>query len=106
MATSVVGVTQDPVQVDSKHYSVEFENDKVRVLRIRYGPNEKSHMHGHPASVSVFLNDIHGQFAYPDGKVEEISVKAGQVMYMDATVHEPQNLGNAPFEVIAVELKY
>lgn len=27
----------DPVIVDSEHYTVEFENDKVRVLRIKYG---------------------------------------------------------------------
>jgi hypothetical protein len=26
--------------VDSKHYSVEFENEKVRILRIKYGPHE------------------------------------------------------------------
>jgi hypothetical protein len=29
---------QDPIKVDSKHYTVELENEKVRVLRIRYGP--------------------------------------------------------------------
>ena len=47
----------DPVTVDPKHYSVEFENDKVRVLRIKYGPGEKSVMHAHPALVAVFLTD-------------------------------------------------
>jgi hypothetical protein len=26
---------------------VEFENDQVRVLRITYGPHEKSVMHAH-----------------------------------------------------------
>src|SRR5437588_5303128 len=30
----------DPVRVDPKHYKVEFENDQVRVLRARYGPDE------------------------------------------------------------------
>jgi hypothetical protein len=39
-------MAQDPVKVDAKHYTVEVENDKVRVLRIRYGPREKSVMHG------------------------------------------------------------
>jgi hypothetical protein len=39
----------DPVRVDPKHYKVEFENEKVRVLRIKYGSHEKSVMHGHPA---------------------------------------------------------
>ena len=27
----------DPVVVDPDHYAVEFENDQVRVLRIKYG---------------------------------------------------------------------
>ena len=30
-------VQVDPVRVDPKHYSVELENDQVRVLRIKYG---------------------------------------------------------------------
>ena len=34
-------MAQDPVHVDLRHYTVEFENDQVRVLRIRYGPHEK-----------------------------------------------------------------
>ena len=33
---------QDAAKVDPKHYKVEFENDEVRVLRITYGPGEKS----------------------------------------------------------------
>ena len=45
---------QDPVKVDPKHYKVEAENKQVRVLRISYGPHEKSVMHGHPATVAVF----------------------------------------------------
>ena len=34
----------DPVNLDPKHYSVEFENDRVLVLRVKYGPKEKSVM--------------------------------------------------------------
>ncbi|TMA64990.1 MAG: hypothetical protein E6J68_09630 [Deltaproteobacteria bacterium] len=37
-----VVLAQDPVQVDPKHYRVEFENAQVRVLHIQYGPHEKS----------------------------------------------------------------
>jgi len=58
-------MAQDPVQVDPKHYTVEFENDQVRVLRIHYGPHEKSVMHGHPASVAVFLADTLGNLRFP-----------------------------------------
>ncbi|HTW45245.1 MAG TPA: hypothetical protein VMD58_06835 [Acidobacteriaceae bacterium] len=98
-------VARDPVAVDAKHYKVEFENDKVRVLRIKYGPHEKSPMHSHPPLVAVFLTPHHSRHVFSDGEVKEIRGKAGEVMYMDRTEHEPENAGDAPFELIGIELK-
>ena len=95
----------DPVKVDPRHYKVEFENDRVRVLRIKYGPGEKSVMHSHPESIAVFLTDSHGKFTYPDGRTEDINANAGTVLHMDAVNHLPESLSKTPFEVIAVELK-
>jgi len=63
-------IAQDAVKVDPNHYKVEFENDQVRVLRISYGPHEKSVMHEHPDSVAVFLTDQYVKFTSPDGKSE------------------------------------
>src|SRR2546422_1391510 len=64
----------DAVKVDPKHYKVELENDRVRVVRITYGPREKSVMHGHRAGIGVFqpcrdrkstrLNSSHGYISY------------------------------------------
>ena len=71
-------IAQDPVKVDAKHYKVEFENDQVRVLRIKYGPGEKSVMHDHPDSTAVFLTEHHVKFSYPDGKTEQVDAKAGE----------------------------
>ena len=68
-------VSEYPVQVGPKHYTVEFENERVRVLRITHGPREKSVMHGHPAIVSVALTDAHLRFSYPDGRTEEIETE-------------------------------
>jgi quercetin dioxygenase-like cupin family protein len=95
----------DAVKADPKHYKVEFENEKVRVLRISYGPNEKSEMHTHPPSVAIFLTDQQSRHTSPDGKTEELSGKAGDVRYMDAWEHNPENLSDKPFELIVVELK-
>ncbi len=96
---------QDPVKVDKKHYKVEFENDQVRVLRIQYGPGEKSVMHEHPDSVAVFLTDQKSKFTYPDGKSEEVTAKAGDVKWNPAFKHDPESLSDKPFELILVELK-
>ncbi len=98
-------LAQDPVKVDPKHYKVEVENAQVRVLRIHYGPHEKSVMHGHPAGVAVFLTDSHGKFTFPDGKSEVQDSKAGQARWTPGEIHLPENLSDKPEELILVELK-
>jgi quercetin dioxygenase-like cupin family protein len=98
-------VAADPIKVDSGHYKVEMENDRVRVLRITYGPHEKSVMHGHPATVAVFLADAKFRFTFPGGKKEDGAVKTGDVMYFDPVEHLPENLGDKSLHVIAIELK-
>jgi quercetin dioxygenase-like cupin family protein len=98
-------VSEDPVEVDPRHYKVEFENDRVRVLRIKYGPGEKSVMHSHPESIAVFLTDANARFTYPDGRTEDIDANAGTVQHMEAFPHLPESLSSRPFEVIAIELK-
>ena len=98
-------MAQDPVKVDPKHYKVEFENDQVRVLRITYGPHEKSVMHDHPAGQVVYLTDAHIKFGLPGGKTEEQRGKAGQTAWALAGKHSPENLSDKPFEAILVELK-
>jgi quercetin dioxygenase-like cupin family protein len=95
----------DAVKLDPKHYTVEFENEQVRVLRIRYGPGETSVMHEHPEAVAVFLTDGRNSFSYPDGSTEEVSFKAGDVQSFPAVRHNPRNLGDERFELVLVELK-
>ena len=98
------GAKADPVKVDPKHYKVEFENESVRVLRISYGPGEKSVMHYHPASTVIYLTDGTTRMTTPDGKSTEASGKAGQTLWTPAGNHLPHNVGKA-FEAILVEMK-
>ena len=104
-AAAVPAKAQDAVKVDSKHYKVEFENDQVRVLRITYGPHEKSVMHGHPDAVAVFLTDAQTKFTLPDGKTQDAPAKGGTTMWTPAGKHLPENTGAKPFELILVEMK-
>lgn len=96
---------QDPVKVDAKHYSVLFENDQVRVLKIHYGAHEKSVMHVHPNSVVISLTDMHVKFNLADGTSQESNMKAGDTLWTPATKHLPENTGDAAMEGILVELK-
>src|SRR6185369_2343221 len=74
LAFAIPALAQDPVKVDAKHYKLELENSQVRILRVKYGPREKSVMHSHPIGVVVYLTDAHVRFHLPGGKSE---VKTG-----------------------------
>jgi quercetin dioxygenase-like cupin family protein len=102
---SPMASAQDAVKTDPKHYSVVSENDEVRIVKVHYGPHEKSVMHSHPNSVAVFLTDSKAHFTLPDGKTQDMNVKAGETMYTPAASHLPENTGDKPMELILVELK-
>jgi len=98
-------LAQDAAKVDPEHYKVEFENEKVRVLRITYGPGDKSVMHSHPEGVAVFLSDGVSKMTFADGTSQKMEIKAGQVVWTDAAQHQPENIGKEGFEVIQIEFK-
>jgi hypothetical protein len=104
--TGSVALAQDPVKVDPKHYKVEFENAEVRVLRITYGPHEKSVMHHHPDAVVTCVTDMHVKFNMADGTAAEKSMKAGETMFTPAGNHLPENLEGKAMEGVLVELKH
>ena len=102
---AVIVRAQDAAKVDAKHYTVAFENDQVRVLKVHYGPGEKSTMHSHPNTVAVFLTDAKARFTFPDGKTQDFDVKAGEAMADTAKAHLPENTSDKAFDLVVVELK-
>ena len=97
--------SEDAVIADPEHYAVEFENDRVRVIRIKYGPGEKSVMHTHGPHVSITLTESTWRMTLPDGSINEETTEIGAAVWTDADEHLPENLGDEPGEVILVELK-
>ena len=95
----------DPTTVDADHYATEHENDRVRIVRIAYGPGEESVMHYHPDSVAVFLTDHLVEMTMPDGTTEEIEASAGETLYIPGGQHLPKNSSDDPWELVLVELK-
>ena len=105
LATAAPAMAQDPVKVDAKHYKLEFENDQVRVLRITYGPHEKSVMHEHPDALAIFLTDGQAKFTLPDGTTQAPEMKAHSTLWTPAGKHLPENTGDKPFELVLIEMK-
>ena len=105
LVAALPALAQDATKADAKHYKVEFENSRVRILRVHYGPHEKSIMHSHPAAVAIFQRDGRVKFTFPDGKTEERDMKAGQAIYTPAVRHLPENMTDGDMEVVLVEMK-
>jgi quercetin dioxygenase-like cupin family protein len=96
---------EDIVLADPGRYSVEFENDMIRVLRIRYGPGEASVAHGHPAGCGVVIKGGTIGFTLPSGEVVSGHARPGTVNCTDAEVHSPVNLGDTETEFVFFDLK-
>lgn len=102
---SISVMADDAVVADPAHYAVEFENDRVRIIRIKYGPGEKSVMHSHGPNVGVLLSEGAIRMTFPDGTSEDMLTKVGVAQWEDAGEHLPENLSDAPMEVVMIELK-
>jgi uncharacterized RmlC-like cupin family protein len=96
----------DPVKVDPKDYKLEFENSKVRVVRVRMAAGKKVPLHEHVLNrVVVYLTDQNGSMTTPDGQTTTAVHKAGEFSWGAPTKHVEQNNMDHAFEAIVVEFK-
>lgn len=96
----------DPVKLDPKHYRVQFENEQVRVLRVKIGPGESAPLHQHSLPrLVVYLTPMDIEVTSPDGKTERVTKAAREISFAGAARHSEKNAGHGPFEVVVVEFK-
>lgn len=128
-------MTQDPVQSNPEHYTVVFENDRVRVLEYRDAPGHTSVPHRHPDSVMItassFRRRLHstagpngpggpggaggpGEAGGPGGTGGpggasgthlDVELPAGAVRWLPAQEHYGENTGDTGTHAFFVELK-
>jgi quercetin dioxygenase-like cupin family protein len=96
---------QDAATVNSKVVKVEFENQKVRVLRAHYAPHERLDMHSHPTKAEVQITDGVVRIFTPDGKWRDDPGKAGEFFWLEPTRHAVENVGSEPLELVEIEMK-
>jgi quercetin dioxygenase-like cupin family protein len=98
-------MAQDPVTVRPDMAKVEFENEQIRVLRVRYPAHGKFPMHSHSGRVVVALTDSRTRATALDGTVQERARRAGDIYWGDSITHQAENMLDAPIEVIEIEVK-
>jgi quercetin dioxygenase-like cupin family protein len=96
---------QDPTKVEPKHYKLDFENERVQVVSVHYGPHEKSSMHEHPGGVVVVITGGHLKFTDENGKVQEVFAKPGEARWFAPFKHTVENVGDTAYNAVYVGVK-
>ncbi|GAA3456712.1 cytoplasmic protein [Dactylosporangium matsuzakiense] len=94
----------DPAVTDPEHYTVIFENERVRVLEYRDQPGDRTHPHRHPDSVMYTLTAFRRRVTSGERAVE-VDIPAGAVRWVGAQEHAGHNIGDTATHTIFVELK-
>lgn len=97
--------SQDSPFVASRFAKVEFENEQIRLLHARYAAHEKIPMHSHPARVVVCITEMHALTTFSNGETQELRCKPGESRWSEPVTHSVENLEDAPFEVVEIEMK-
>jgi quercetin dioxygenase-like cupin family protein len=105
LALASPATAQDPVKTNPKVYHVLFENAAVRVLHVSVARGGKTTMHEHPDNAVVLLNDAKIRFTGPDGKAQDVEMKAHEAIWSAAGKHMGENTGTSPIEGVIIELK-
>ena len=85
--------------------NVQFENDRVKVTRIKAGKRGQAAPSVRNDRLIIYLDDGHVART-EDGKKEEVRRKAGEVVWRPRSQHQIEYLQDGPHEVLIVELKH
>ena len=101
---------QEKVKADKaaggRTVTVFVDNDRVKAYEGRFSPGEKSpQMSKRPDRVEFAMTDGQMRHYYPDGKVEDVMWKAGEVKWSERATYQQENIGTTEFRIRVVQLK-
>ncbi len=96
---------QDLVTVAPDAAKVEYEDARVRVVRLRIAPNASLPMHDRPARVVIPLTPNDVRISHPDGTTSITRAAASRAAWSEPTRRAVTNLASSALENIIVELK-
>ncbi|HZL84480.1 MAG TPA: cupin domain-containing protein [Candidatus Krumholzibacteria bacterium] len=105
LSTAMVAFAQDPIKVGPNNYKLVHENDRVRVMEVRFKPGESIGMHSHPDHYVIVTSGGSLQISRPDGTKTDIVAKPGDVLWINAETHAAKNTGTTEIVGYVNELK-
>jgi hypothetical protein len=102
----VIGTALDPLRVAPGNFTTIFENDQVRVLRLKIGPRQSVPMHEYTLQhLVVCMTDFNGRVTLPDGKTAVAQRKLGDFAWSGPSQQQIDNLSDQALEMVVMEMK-
>ena len=96
-----------PERLDPRHYTVDFENEQVRVTRLHLGPGEKTPMVDHKlARLITYLTNHDLELTSEQGTSRREQRPAGKVEWLDPAVESARNASATATEAVVIYFKY
>jgi hypothetical protein len=101
---------KDALAADPKHYRLELENDRMRVLRLTLKADEVVPVHDDLDALFVCIavgsdKACHIRLARPGGRSQDIHMQAGESRWIYADTRSEKNLSSQPLEMLVIEPK-
>ncbi len=101
---------KDALAADPKHYQLEFENDRMRVLRLTLKADEAVPVHDDRDALFVCIaagsdKACHLRLTIPGGRSQDIHLQAGASRWIYGDTRSEKNLGTQPVELLVIETK-
>ena len=98
-------LVRDLVSVASLQVTVDLENARTRVLRVKLGPGEALPAHDDREGVLICLTNCRLRLTTREGRTQDLDLKAGETKWLPAARRDARNTGSAGMEMLYVESK-
>src|SRR5579864_6404323 len=96
---------KDALAADAKHYKLELDNDRMRVLRLTLKPDEAVPVHDDKDALFVCIRECHIRLTRPGDRGQDIHLQAGESRWIYGDTRSEKNLGTQPLEMLIIETK-
>ena len=95
----------DAIRLQPWRFKVEFENDHVRIVRLRFEAHEQGIMVHHPPRVLATITEVAVKLKFADGHTDQRGAPAGVAAWLEAETLQTENARDEPLEVVLIEPK-
>ena len=101
---------KDALAADPKHYKVELDNDRMRVLRLTLKADETVPVHDDRDALFVCIavgsdKACHIRLTRPGGPSQDVHLQAGESRWIYADTRSEKNLNSQALEMLVIESK-